>query len=108
MPAEKRDGHTGADIWNVNFPEIFLLIWLLLDQSTQDQPWVLFPVQSPAAPHCGCNPVRTSGFVTQFACCFFWPGQKLVSDSRATGSSPAGAAPLAMSDGYKAAESGGI
>src|SRR5271156_3604685 len=104
MPAEKKDRRIAADNASADSPEIFFLPRCPPDRSpAADQPSELFPTQNLAARLRACNPARTSEFAIRPACCSSSPIRKPAAHSREAASARAAAAPLATSDGYKAA-----
>src|SRR5438046_9700495 len=83
MPAEKKDGQTGADNANADSPNIFLLKRCLPDRQAPDQLSAPFRGQNPGGPRRVYSPARTSEFAIQSACCSSSPGQKPTSGRRA-------------------------
>src|SRR6266566_6734197 len=103
MPAEKKDGQTGADNANADSPNIFLLTRCLPDRQAPDQLSAPFRGQNPGGPRRVYSPARTSEFAIQSACCSSSPGQKPASGSRAFAGVRAAAALPSTWGGCKAA-----
>src|ERR1035438_4294858 len=103
MPAEKKDGHTGADNANAGSASIFALPYCFPDRPGPDRLSALCPGQNPGGPLRAYSLERSSELAIQPACCFSSPVQERASDNRASpGVQPAAVLP-SKSDGYIAA-----
>src|ERR1022692_634313 len=103
MPAEKKDGHTGADNANAGSASIFAPKHCFPDRSGPDQLSALCRGQNPGAPLRVYSLERTSELAIRPACCSSSPIQKPASGNRASPGVQAAAALPSRSDGYKAA-----
>src|SRR5580700_6468771 len=104
MPAEKKDGHSGAGTSNADYPRIVFPQRRLPDlHRSPDQLSGLCGGQNPGAPLRAYSLERTSEFAIRPACCSSSPNQKPASHSRATPGVQAEAALPSRSDEYKAA-----
>src|SRR5580700_951213 len=103
MPAEKKDGYTGADNANADSANIFAPPDCFPDRSGPDQLSVLSRGQNPGGPLRGYSLERTSEFAIRPAYRSSSPVQKPASRNRAAPGVRAAAALPSRWGGYKAA-----
>src|SRR5450631_1786104 len=103
MPAEKKDGRTGADNGSADSPRISCPKHCFPDRSGPDQLSALCRGQNPGGPLREYSQERTSELAIRPACCSSSPIQKRASGNRAAPGVQAAAALPSKSDGYKAA-----
>src|SRR5271169_650735 len=108
MPAEKKDGHTGADNANAGSASIFAPKHCFPDRSRPDQLSALCRGQNPGGLLRGYSRERSSALAIRSACCSSSPIQKRASDNRASPGVQAAVVFPSRSDGYKAAGPGEI
>src|SRR5271165_6884986 len=108
MPAEKKDGHTGADTASAGSVDIFSPKRCFPDRLAPDPLSALCRGQNPGEPLRVCSLERTSELGIRFACYSSSPIQKRASDSRAAPGALAAAVFPSMSDAHKAAGPGEI